>query len=47
MTPREVWEADPDAAPSNHQSTFLPDPEPTLQATWKAAALAPLSYLAK
>lgn len=47
MTPQEVWDADPAAAPSNHQPDFLPDPQPTLTAAWQAAALAPLSYLAK
>ncbi|GAB2503883.1 putative hydrolase YxeP [Corynebacterium atrinae] len=52
-TPRELWDkavADnrvKEDVPVNHMSTFLPEYEPTVEATTKAAAAAVLAYVAK
>lgn len=52
-TPREQWDVAVAAGtldstvPVNHQSTFLPDYEPTIAATTKAGAAAVLTYLAE
>ncbi|AWB81628.1 amidohydrolase [Corynebacterium yudongzhengii] len=52
-TPHDVWDeavangtVDTDV-PVNHQSTFLPDYEPTVEATTKAGAAAVLTYLSE
>ena len=51
VTPRELWDSAVAAdrvledVPSNHMSTFLPDYEPTVDATTRAAAAAVLACL--
>lgn len=52
-TPRELWDKAvaenrvKDDVPVNHMSTFLPEYEPTVDATTKAAAAAVLAYVGK